>query len=293
MRLGQLARKLDVKTKDVVSFVHHSLQQEIKEHPNSKVPDELIEDIIAFFKPNEKQLDQSSLKNPEIESNADTDKKSEQVANKSIEIEKEFHNEDTDVVPEDKVEPTNSDEDQTEKNTSEENTADIKEVNLVDGVIKAPKLEVKGVKVVGKIDLPEKPIVEEVETESSADKEEITDLGEQKESTEEITTLEEKPKKRPQKKRNPRAKKTPSKDLSYEEKKQLEMERYKKLQAEKKKKEKEKKKRHYEKLIQQKAPSKDSKKKSTKKRIQQKQANKPIQPTPKTVWGKFLRWLNT
>ena len=52
MRLGQLARQLDTKTDKIVAFLEKEKQLTIKTHPNSKVEDDLIEEITAHFKPN-------------------------------------------------------------------------------------------------------------------------------------------------------------------------------------------------------------------------------------------------
>ena len=51
MRLGQLARQLEVKTDDIVTFLEKEKELTIKSHPNSKVEDELIPLIEEHFKP--------------------------------------------------------------------------------------------------------------------------------------------------------------------------------------------------------------------------------------------------
>lgn len=51
MRLGQLARQLDIKPDKIVSFLEKEKNITIKSHPNCKVEDELIEDISNHFKP--------------------------------------------------------------------------------------------------------------------------------------------------------------------------------------------------------------------------------------------------
>ena len=51
MRLGQLARQLDIKPEKIVSFLEKDKQVVIKAHPNSKVDDDLIEDITNHFTP--------------------------------------------------------------------------------------------------------------------------------------------------------------------------------------------------------------------------------------------------
>jgi len=51
MRLGQLARQLEVKPDKIVSFLAKEKNITIKSHPNCKVEDDLIEEITARFKP--------------------------------------------------------------------------------------------------------------------------------------------------------------------------------------------------------------------------------------------------
>jgi hypothetical protein len=50
MRLGQLARELEVKQEKIVSFLEKEKNTSIKLHPNSKVEDHLIEVITFHFK---------------------------------------------------------------------------------------------------------------------------------------------------------------------------------------------------------------------------------------------------
>ncbi|MGB0390262.1 MAG: hypothetical protein ACPGD5_01755 [Salibacteraceae bacterium] len=45
MRLGQLARQLKVTPKDILNHIEKNFDVEIKTHPNSKIPDELIDPI--------------------------------------------------------------------------------------------------------------------------------------------------------------------------------------------------------------------------------------------------------
>lgn len=51
MRLGQLARQLEIKPDKIVSFLEKEKNITIKTHPNSKVEDDLIEIITNKFKP--------------------------------------------------------------------------------------------------------------------------------------------------------------------------------------------------------------------------------------------------
>jgi len=51
MRLGQLARQLDTKPEKIVTFLEKEKSVTITSHPNSKVEDDLIEEISNHFKP--------------------------------------------------------------------------------------------------------------------------------------------------------------------------------------------------------------------------------------------------
>ncbi len=51
MRLGQLARQLDIKPEKIVSYLEKEKEITIKSHPNSKVDDDLIAGITDHFKP--------------------------------------------------------------------------------------------------------------------------------------------------------------------------------------------------------------------------------------------------
>jgi len=49
MRLGQLARKLEVKSADIVSYLANEHKAEISAHPNSKVDDKLVSAVSKHF----------------------------------------------------------------------------------------------------------------------------------------------------------------------------------------------------------------------------------------------------
>lgn len=51
MRLGQLARQLEIKPENIISFLEKEKQITIKTHPNSKIEDDLIDGIVAHFTP--------------------------------------------------------------------------------------------------------------------------------------------------------------------------------------------------------------------------------------------------
>lgn len=56
MRLGQLARQLEIKPEKIVSFLEKEKNITIKSHPNCKVQDELIDDITNHFKPSTEEV---------------------------------------------------------------------------------------------------------------------------------------------------------------------------------------------------------------------------------------------
>ncbi|MBW6483410.1 MAG: hypothetical protein K0B10_10170 [Vicingaceae bacterium] len=51
MRLGQLARKINTKTSQIVSFLEKEKNVILNIHPNSKIPDAFIDEIILHFQP--------------------------------------------------------------------------------------------------------------------------------------------------------------------------------------------------------------------------------------------------
>lgn len=294
MRLGQLSRKIAVKPAEIVSFLKETYKIELSSHPNSKVNDEYIDSIIAHFKSDE-------VNDLEVKEESSTQEKKEKSTEPVSEINSselvEEKEEIDDLIP--KVSETISKEDNevesdsikgediTEEKSEEfyEEEADL---NVVDGIIKAPKVEVEGIKVVGKIELPEKPMdePEELETENP---DVISEESESSDKSEVKQYKEPSPKKKTlQKKKGKR------KTITYEEQKEREQLIYEKKREAAEKKRKEQKRLNYEKLMEQKAAkTRVSSKKKAKKKSQNKTTIETNKPEPKTLWGKFLRWLNT
>lgn len=133
-------------------------------------------------------------------------------------------------------------------------------------VIKAPKIELPGLRVLGKIELPEKKKTEpQLETEP------------EKEST-------PAPPRRPQKNYPLRERKNPI-TLAREREEQEKKRQLTELREQ----EKQRKKEFYEKRLKPQAPTKAV-------RIVNEEYEEmaPLEPErPKTVWGRFMRWLNT
>ena len=122
MRLGQLSRKLSVRTGDIVEFLFKNGIQ-IESDSNARLEDEHVTLITQHFAP---ALLEETLTDAPPESDG---------------LEKD-PTEDSEVSSPFSVEPT-----ETPKQELEE--------EIQDTVIKAPKIELSGLKILGKIDLPE------------------------------------------------------------------------------------------------------------------------------------------
>ncbi len=66
MRLGQLARQLDIKIEKIVTFLEKEKKITIGEHPNTKVEDDLVAIITAYFKPVEQKSKEIVVKKPKV-----------------------------------------------------------------------------------------------------------------------------------------------------------------------------------------------------------------------------------
>jgi|GEM_PF-899597 len=185
MRLGQLARKLDIKSTQIVSFLKKEHSISVDDSLNSKIEDNVLELVMAQFKVDtpkktiqraKKTIIQEELvleDNPinleeiieeeevEIDIEQMIDAVTKEVANEIFEDEAIDEAIDNIVIDELKtveeiVEVEQKEESPTENLTAYDEDGEPIELTVVDGVIKAPKKELEGFKVVGKIDLPQK-----------------------------------------------------------------------------------------------------------------------------------------
>jgi len=115
MRLGQLARQLDIKTEKIVSFLENEKNLTVKTHPNSKVEDDLIDVISAHFA--------VAVKEEVVEAKVETPLETKEVVKEEV------------VAEDEKVVTL-------EKTEVEEKLEDLKS-------------SYKGPKIIGKIDLPD------------------------------------------------------------------------------------------------------------------------------------------
>ncbi len=355
MRLGQLARKLDISTSDIVSLLkEHNI--EINNHPNVKIEGEREAIVIEEYgfpelehptetvfadkpKVEEKQIviqDQPTPDNLDLQSNAPvTQNEKEDViiqqkanpidhAEDVVAIEQEqslVENEKEDTAIEQKANPIDNDEEvavteqkdhpidneaeliekeeellekevaspvpeqkllieakiDTDLTIEEEKSAIIdpsnepseEEGTEVDDVIRAPKIELVGLKVVGKIELPEPKIKEEKPVEPRTKRSATNGRRESNDEEKEARRI-----------RNREARERRA--LKAEEK-----EREERVERDRKSKEV-----FYRQKLADEAKAKKNRKPKKKKEVIVAQKVKE-EPQPKTLLGKFWKWLNT
>lgn len=330
MRLGQLARHLEISSKQIVDFLAQH-QVEINDHPNVKLNEEWETMVMKHFSPEvyinpakpvkekvkvevieevdeiistpseetQVSVDASEeivVEEPAAESESITEELSIEVEATESEIETISEPEilAQEILPEPIIETESIEE--TILETVEE-LEDHPINRLQDGVIKAPKVELRGLKVVGKIELPQpklKVVEETVET-TSEDGEPITEVPVKTEVVEDTSKVRYY---KPQRKNNRRPQLTPEqleekriRSKKAKERREREQEERDKAKAEKAK--KELKEQHYKEQMAKSTSAKKSIKKKKKSGPEVSQKPKTKLPPPKTLLGKFWRWLNT
>lgn len=231
MRLGQLSRKLGIHTSKIIDFLA-SNDIVINEDSNTRIEDEYVTWITQKYAP---QL-------------------MAEVSN---------------TLSEEKIEPTIHTPFVEEVAPTEEQPVAVEAPPLPE-LIKAPKIELSGLKVLGKIEIPEKK--------------KATTSQEPSESTSSDSTSTAERKKNPRREFTPRPQNNPVALQREREEREAERKRKEKLQREK-----EKKTYNYLSRVKTQAPTKKSQ--YVKEQIEE----APIitEKMPKSLWGKFLRWLRT
>lgn len=280
MRLGQLARQLEITPGEIVNYF---TQQgiEINPHPNSKLDETLEQEVLKHFQlqneasvaipePPENQevaaeIQPAMLLTVELQSTSPAT--TEELPDTAVEMEMGEHPESEDVSIAYAEEP-------------EAERAESRDAPDEPEVIKAPKIALRGLKVVGKIELPEeprkKPAAEREESEQDAPKNpkenhsrvirHHRNNGRKKLTEEERETIRLK------------NKQEKAKRLQREAEKQKRLEEQR-LKAQKTA--------HYQEKI---ARTKQA---SKKKKKSQPAAFSDPRPQPKTILGRFWCWLNT
>jgi hypothetical protein len=245
MRLGQLARKLAVRPAAIVEFLAGN-QIAIEEGSNTRIEDDYVRLVIERFDPSKSQ---------------------------EMFVESGGQEESETPVPE--IESGNSG---PAEIPVEQSQITVNEEKM--GVIKAPKIELPGLKVLGKIEMPEPRKKEVASDESASPVESAVVPDEIRNPKQEIRKApnqrNERRDTRP--KRNPIAVQRERESEEAEKKRKEELERKKTLRTQ-----------HYFKKVRATAPTKSLK-----------LIDEPVDemtaeqtPSPKTGWGRFIKWLTT
>jgi hypothetical protein len=259
MRLGQLSRKISVRSAEITAFLS-TKGITLDENANTRVPDDAAMLVISHFAPDAK-LDDVALEEAPPASIVDILIKSESVAEeKSSEDQGERS-----------AEPTETPQGEAEK------LEDSVKMDELPQVIKAPKVELQGLKVLGKIELPEQKKKEPVADPESTPPEDL---------------MEQQPQRRRERdQRKPRHDQSGSRPrknpiAAKRDREAREAEERKKAQQEK---EKEKRTQYYMQRVKTVAPPK---------RVSivdepLSQLHEEVPDEPKSLWGKFMRWLTS
>ncbi|MBX2915535.1 MAG: hypothetical protein KF856_09740 [Cyclobacteriaceae bacterium] len=238
MRLGQLARKLSVRPSQLVDMLAKH-QQFLEDGSNAKLSDDLVKQIVLYFAP-------ERLTEIMIVQTQETEPEPQQP-----EV----------VIPPVVVQP------QAEVTTETKSEVENSET------IRAPKVELAGLKVLGKIELPTPRKKEEAKVEGETTEAEQKPKREQKDKRRKPIERTEKPW------RNPIA-------LQREKEEREKEERRKQLLEE----QKERKRLNYLNKIKNNAPIKAARIYDEPVEVE---ATKATTQQPRTWLGRFLRWLNT
>ena len=161
MRLGQLSRTLNVTTSDIVTYLSDN-GIEIKDHPNVKLEESAEQKVIAQF--SDKQVVEDEKIDVVVQENAPTELQNKPATeNKSTEIKE--------------IAPSADPKDEHEHPPAEKNTEQTEREEELEK-FEAEKVRLEGLKVLGKIELPEPKRKEDKaspEEEKSNEKEEDPD----------------------------------------------------------------------------------------------------------------------
>ena len=277
MRLGQLSRKVNIKPTEILSYLKNEFDIELGSHLNTKVDDALAEKVIAkYTAPVDSNKDEPEIKEPNVSNTAEKVVETTEV-----------------VVQENTPESSIKEENETSEIASapvefeaheEVDASIIKNAEL----IQAPKIELSGPKVVGKIELP--PSLEEQMVEIDGVMISKAELANRKreERKEKREKYEEKRKSRSSKSaRKSRIKSEAQLEQIKRDKEAEEMakrlERREKRIAAKKKEQTNAKSTFVPKPI----------KKKAKLVSNESQTSEPSKPEPTTWYGKLWKWFNT
>jgi len=262
MRLGQLSRKLETPISDIRNTIKKKYDVTIGEHPNIKVDDEYVEYFLELFNKADEVIvykaEEPIEKEVEVAQEVSTE----------LEVEKEDVKDDVEV----------------ENKEEEVFKSKIETIRA-----KAAKLE--GLKIIDKIDLPPPPPPEMIEIDGVMyDKAELKKqrIAERKEHD---ANRKREAAKRALVRKPAKFRAIVKNELSLSDKRRIEEQRdnstKKKEEVEKRRKQK----KHYDSKHKVATPIKKKVKKVS--IIEVEEIIEDTRPTPKTMLGKFWRWLNT
>jgi hypothetical protein len=294
MRLGQLSRKLDIKPNEIREFIRKEFKVEVDSDLNTRLEDNHVAALSSRFEPKEKPV-------------LETIKKEEVQQKEPIEARQQKESEALPTTPE----PPIADESIPAENTLPSSSAETASSEVVKEnpeafiplpvdpnaeLIKVPKIKLEGLKVVGKIDLPQPKSNSEAVSETSENKPEGEGLNSEyaqsfqrtKKADRETTSQGEQDEEEFSIYKDKRG--IYHFSQTQRENRKNSLERIKREQLEQKR--KEKKIKHYQQVVVT-SENKTETPKSRNKKNNQKETRKPIaKPERKGVWGKFLNWLN-
>jgi hypothetical protein len=251
MRLGQLARKLSLRPSEITEFLA-ARNILIEEGSNTKIDDDHASLIIQHFAP-----DMQNTVDPDVSA------QEEPVAIPTNSILKE-----TEILPEKQL----------ETEMPETSTEALEEKPEV---IKAPKVELSGLKVLGKIELPD-PKKKSLETASEEN------VGGEPAKVEEPAKKEVSERKSTSPRKETRGQKSSKNPIAFErEREALEARKKREAEAER---QKERRTQNYLKKVKTAQPTKATK--IVTEETEQMSAAELEEP-PKTWWGRLVRWLTT
>lgn len=322
MRLGQLSRKLDIKPTEIREFIRNTYKIEIDLDLNTRIEDAHADAISAKFeKKPEPVLEIKKTEAPKI-AEVETAPAKEVVEDEPIHVihapieVPHYHeiskHDSTTAEPEKEVteEPVN-----TTSSTSNNKDPFIPlPVDPDAEVIKVPKIKLEGLKVVGKIALPEKKIAQPVAEEIAAETESvIAEDGEVQTIIQSSETVQEpaviaKADNSNRVKKDRHSKPVVQQNNDDEEysifKDKRGIYHFSQTQRENRKNSferlklekvedlrKQKKIKHYQQIVESEKKV-ESPKVKAKKQAQKESKKQPEKPQRKGVWGKFLNWLN-
>jgi hypothetical protein len=325
MRLGQIARKYKVKPKEILDSLNDEFEEKLEDNPNLKLNEDHLKFLEGKYKVEEIE-EAVTLGNPYAEKPIKPSESIEKpVSEEEVtvptkdEVEKVLDSNDNVEKPDDKKEETL--EVKTEKieetpkvSLENKNIEEIEaavsdfvpeEIRESAEVIKAPKIELEGPKVIDKIDLPDAILNDMIEVDGvMIDRKEYN----RKKKAEKDKERLERRQKRQDAKLKAERKKNSDDTLSFERNREKELEEEKKRIAKNKEKLKEERKKHYqEKHLNKKNAPQAKKKKSVESKVKDEELsvetieaafdNKEASPSQTTKklnwWQRLWKWYNT